>query len=91
MQDRLPNTYYVQKLEEAKDRTIDSDMEKVYMEKIKELVEDENTVKKLLMKVLEDRGKIITNLFSEIPNLINLHIQVTAEVLKAPTPVWLYS
>lgn len=56
MQARLPNTHYVQKIEEAKDRTIDSDMEKCYMEKIKELVEDENTVKKLLMKVLEDRA-----------------------------------
>lgn len=62
MQAMLPNTQYVQKLEEAKDRTIDSDMEKGYMEKIKELVEDETTVKKLLMKVLEDRGKIISNL-----------------------------
>lgn len=56
MQAMLPNTQYVQKLEEAKDRTIDSDMEKGYMEKIKELVEDETTVKKLLMKVLEDRA-----------------------------------
>lgn len=33
-------------------------MEKVYMEKIKEFVEDENIVKKLFMKVLEDRGKL---------------------------------
>lgn len=65
MQARLPNTHYVQKIEEAKDRTIDSDMEKVYMEKIKELVEDENTVKKLLMKVLEDRGKLFLLCFTK--------------------------
>lgn len=65
MQARLPNTHYVQKIEEAKDRTIDSDMEKVYMEKIKELVEDENTVKKLLMKVLEDRGKLFPLCFTK--------------------------
>lgn len=61
MQTRLPNKQYVQKLEEAKGRTIDSHMEEVYVEKIKELVEDENTLKKLLMKVLEDKGKIILN------------------------------
>lgn len=65
MQARLPNTHYVQKIEEAKDRTIDSDMEKCYMEKIKELVEDENTVKKLLMKVLEDRGKLFPLCFTK--------------------------
>lgn len=60
MDNKIPNTpfLYAQKLEEAKERTIDSDMEKKYIDKIKELVEDEYTLKKLLLKLIEDKGKI---------------------------------
>lgn len=59
MQNRIPNTQfsYVQKLEETKERTTDSDMEQIYIEKMKELADDENTVKKLLLRLLEDKGK----------------------------------
>lgn len=61
MQSRLPNTHYVQSLEEAQYRTIDSATEEIFMEKIKELIdEDENSLKKIL-KFIEERGNIFFN------------------------------
>lgn len=58
MQSRLPNTHYVQSLEEAQYRTIDSATEEIFMEKIKELIdEDENSLKKIL-RFIEERGNI---------------------------------
>lgn len=54
MQTRLPNTHYVQRLEEAQYRTIDSAMEEIFMDKIKELADDdENNVKKILRFIEE--------------------------------------
>lgn len=53
MQDRLPNTQYVKRLEEAKNRTIDSEMENTIMEKFEELAEEEKSIKELLLKLLE--------------------------------------
>lgn len=60
MDNKIPNTLfmYAQRLEEAKERAIDTDMEKKYIDKMKELVEDEYTVKKLLLKLIEDKGNI---------------------------------
>lgn len=58
MQSRLPNKHYVQSLEEAQYRTIDSATEEIFMEKIKELIdEDENSLKKIL-RFIEERGNI---------------------------------
>lgn len=59
MQSRIPSTQfmYIQKLEETKERTTDSDMEQLYIEKMKELADDENTVKKLLLRLMENKGK----------------------------------
>lgn len=58
MQDRLPNTQYVKRLEEAKNRTIDSEMENTIMEKFEELAEEEKSIKELLLKLLEKTGKL---------------------------------
>lgn len=58
MQSRLPNKHYVQRLQEAQYRTIDSATEEIFMEKIKELIdEDENSLKKIL-RFIEERGNI---------------------------------
>lgn len=66
MQARLPNTHYVQSLEEAQYRTIDSATEEIFMEKIKELAdEDENNFKKIL-SFIEEKGNIVFNLLNDI-------------------------
>lgn len=59
MQSRIPNTQfmYIQKLEETKEKTTDSDMENIYIEKMKELADDELNVKQLLLKFMENKGK----------------------------------
>lgn len=57
MQAKIPNTQYVKELEEAKERTIDSDIEDIFMDNIKKLAEDETTVKDLILKLIEDKGK----------------------------------
>lgn len=59
MQVRLPNTQYVERLEEAKIRTIDSEMENKLMEKFEELAEEEKSIKELLLKLLEQTGKLL--------------------------------
>lgn len=58
MQTRLPNIQhnYVQMLEESKIRTIDSDMEKTYIDKIKELAKEEMSVKTLLLELVKEKG-----------------------------------
>lgn len=58
MQTRLPNIQhnYVQMLEESKIRTIDSDMEKTYIDKIKELAKEEMSVKTLLLELVQEKG-----------------------------------
>lgn len=57
MQTRLPNIQhnYVQMLEESKIRTIDSDMEKTYIDKIKELAKEEMSVKTLLLELVKEK------------------------------------
>lgn len=66
MQSRLPNKHYVQSLEEAQYRTIDSATEEIFMEKIKELAdEDENNFKKIL-SFIEEKGNIVFNLLNNI-------------------------
>lgn len=55
MQAKLPNKQYVKKLEEAKDGTIDSHMEKLFMDKIKELFENEHILKEIILKFIEER------------------------------------
>lgn len=71
MQAKLPNKQYVKKLEEAKDRTIDSHMEKMFMDKIKELFENEHILKGIILKFIEERGKIIFIFISMFPNFHN--------------------
>lgn len=66
MQSRLPNKHYVQRLQEAQYRTIDSATEEIFMEKIKELAdEDENNLKKIL-SFIEEKGNIVFNLRNDI-------------------------
>lgn len=58
MQDRLPNAQFVERLEEAENRPIDPEMEKKLLEKFKQLAEEENSIKELLLKLLEKKGKL---------------------------------
>lgn len=60
MDAKLPNKQYVKKLEEAKERTIDSHTEKIFMDTIKKLVENELSLKEMILKFIEERGKIIS-------------------------------
>lgn len=57
MQTRLPHIqhHYVQMLEESKIRTIDSDMEETYIDKIKELAKEEMSVKTLLLQLVQEK------------------------------------
>lgn len=58
MEVRLPNTQFVERLEEAKDTTIDSEMEKILLEKFEELAKEEKSNKEMLSKILEKMGKL---------------------------------
>lgn len=66
MQARLPNTHYVQRLKEAQYRTIDSATENLYMDKIKELAEEDETNYKKILRFIEERGNIAFNLLNDI-------------------------
>lgn len=56
---KLLNKQYVKKLEEVKERIIDLYMEKIFMDIIKKLVENELSLKEMILKFIEERGKII--------------------------------
>lgn len=57
MQTKIPNTQYVRELEEAKERTMDSDIENIFMDTIEKLAEDEIPMKEYFLKVIEKKGK----------------------------------
>lgn len=62
MEARLPNTHYVQSLEEAQYRTIDSATEDLYMDIIKKsATQNENSFEKIL-GFFEERGNIVFNM-----------------------------
>lgn len=56
---KLLNKQYVKKLEEVKERIIDLYMEKIFMDIIKKFVENELSLKEMILKFIEERGKII--------------------------------
>lgn len=87
MQAKLPNKQYVKKLEEAKDRTIDSHMEKLFMDKIKELFENEHILKEIILKFIEERGKII---FIFIRICVYIHVCFLIFITIAYTRAFMY-
>lgn len=77
MDAKLPNKQYVKKLEEAKDRTIDLHTEKIFIDTIKKLVEDELSLKEIILRFIEERGKnifIIIHMYLHVCFLIFITI-----------------
>ena len=64
----LLNKDYVRRLKKAEECTIDSETENKYMDKIKQLAKEEEDMKEILLKILEEKGiqLINSNLFSKL-------------------------
>ena len=64
----LLNKDYVRRLKKAEECTIDSETENNYMDKIKQLAKEEEDMKEILLKILEEKGiqLIKSNLFSKL-------------------------
>ena len=64
----LLNKDYVRRLKKAEECTIDSETENNYMDKIKQLAKEEEDMKEILLKILEEKGiqLINSNLFSKL-------------------------
>ena len=64
----LLNKDYVRRLKKAEECTIDLETENNYMDKIKQLAKEEEDMKEILLKILEEKGiqLINSNLFSKL-------------------------